>query len=415
VNKLLLIIAAFVFGISFFSGEQQLQANKAQTEEPPGYRLIPVPTPSAVVFTETFDGSPDKAEPWNPVEWDIAVHSRDTETWNRLEKMDAAHGSDCSPHPAKHPVTYYRDAVYQCRDHIMTAINASGYGAIYLTPNHMVDFTDGKAVIRFDMTTARTSGRDWIDLWITPYEDNLQLPLSEWLPDLSGEPKRSIQVEMGFSEQKSHFKVNLVRNFQVEELRSASWIAYEDYLTPSSTRRDTFELQISRSHVMFGMPDYDIWWVDEDIPALDWTVGVVQLGHHSYTPEKDCGDCAPNTWHWDNVEISPAVPFTIIPARQRFGDQKNSRGRFHLTAPAPNNANLRFSAVGKNLEVSFDRGKTWQKAQPQAQKRYEEGPFWSYWMPVPAKTSQVWFKGDNWWGGDWRVKDLSVWALSANE
>ena len=39
----------------------------------------------------------------------------------------------------------------------MTSINASGYGVIYLTPDQMVDFSAGEAVVRFDMSTFRTS------------------------------------------------------------------------------------------------------------------------------------------------------------------------------------------------------------------------------------------------------------------
>ena len=86
-------------------------------------------------------------------------------------------------------------------------------------------------------------------------------------------------------------------------------------------QRDTFELDISKNHIRFGMPQYNFWWVDADIPTLDWSQGVVQLGHHSYNPEKDCnydGTCGPNTWHWDNVSITPAVPFTILRADQRY-------------------------------------------------------------------------------------------------
>ena len=40
-------------------------------------------------------------------------------------------------------------AVFQCRNHVMTAINASGYGVIYLTPNHLVDLSLERSVISF--------------------------------------------------------------------------------------------------------------------------------------------------------------------------------------------------------------------------------------------------------------------------
>jgi hypothetical protein len=127
------------------------------------------------------------------------VHSRDVNTWYQLEPMNTDHGADCSPPPATHPLSRrYEDAVYQCRNHVMTAIKAEGYGMIYLTPNHMVDFSQGPAAIRFDVSTLRTSLRDWIDLWITPYEDNLQIPLQTDIAmvDASGPPRRAVHVLM---------------------------------------------------------------------------------------------------------------------------------------------------------------------------------------------------------------------------
>ena len=38
--------------------------------------------------------------------------------------------------------------------------------------------------------------RDWIDLWVTPFNENLQLPLEDWLPDLQGPPKDSVHIRM---------------------------------------------------------------------------------------------------------------------------------------------------------------------------------------------------------------------------
>src|SRR5438094_10385837 len=36
-------------------------------------------------FIETFDGNPANPQPWRPANWDVAVHSRDLETWDTLE------------------------------------------------------------------------------------------------------------------------------------------------------------------------------------------------------------------------------------------------------------------------------------------------------------------------------------------
>ncbi|MGB4872309.1 MAG: hypothetical protein WBP47_19800, partial [Candidatus Promineifilaceae bacterium] len=222
-------------------------------------------------FLATFDGDPAQPTPWNPTNWDITVHSRDVDTWDAIETMQGAHGPNCEPPPAAHTVSAYEDTVFQCKNHMMTAINAGGYGLIYLTPNQMVDFADGEAVISFDVSTLRTSGRDWIDVWVTPFDDNLQLALQDYLPDLSGEPRNAIHIAMDFSS--SRFQGFLIRDFSLSSITGTgdSWQGYESFLTPDARRRDTFELRISRNHIKFGMPAYNFWWIDTSITPLNWS------------------------------------------------------------------------------------------------------------------------------------------------
>jgi hypothetical protein len=316
-------------------------------------------------------------------------------------------------------ISSYEDAVFLCRDHLMTSILAEGYGVIYLTPNQLVDFTSGEAVISWDMSTARSSGRDWVDLWITPYQDNLQLPLEDWLPDLDGEPRNAIHVRMDLANGDTMFATSIIRNFETIDIPGQNlFVGYESFLTPDAKRRDKFELRISRNHIRFGMPAYNFYWINSAIPALNWSQGVVQLGHHSYNPAKDAGcpinqnaktGCAPTTWHWDNVNINPTVPFTILRADQRVADAEAAQIKF--PAPAPENAHLRFAGIGDKLEISADGGKTWQPAVQQAQEKSAEEHFSSYWTPIPAGTQSLQFRGDDWWGGPWVARDISIWAL----
>jgi hypothetical protein len=374
-------------------------------------------SPPPPTYLASFDGAPAVPESYQPADWDITVHSRDRDYWYNLEPMQAIHGPQCDAPPATHLVDTYENAVFRCNNHVMTAIRASGYGVIYLTPNQMVDFSgqlSSVGVIRFDVSTLRTSKRDWIDIWVTPYEDNLQAPLEDWLPDLNGEPRRAIHIRMDFgsgSPPGGSFEGFVIRDFEAEELPQNASAGYETLFTPSATQRQTFELRISANRIQFGLPAYNFWWIDTPIADLGWSQGVVQLGHHSYNPMKDCSTCTPNTWHWDNVQITPAVPFTILRAGQRYVLPGNEN--VQLTAPAPANAHLRFSAIGENLEVSFDGGLSWQTAQMQAQEEYHEDHFRTYWTPVPAGAIAVRFRGEEWWGGDWHVRDISVWSPAA--
>lgn len=375
-------------------------------------------------FLETFDGAPDTPTPWSSSGWNLTVHSRDVTTFDALDPMDAAHGPDCAAPPGTHDVTAYESSIFQCRDHIMTAINAGGYGMIYLTPARMVDFSEGIASIQFDVSTLRTSVRDWWDVWITPYDDNLQLPLDLGSDvDVAGPPRNAVHVTLGTENQ---LKAEILSNF--EAVQFPGWpqelvtgdvtTGYETLLEPDAARRDTFEIEISRNHLRVGMPAYQFYWIDSDIPNLEWERAIVQFGHHSYNPTKDCGTtnnpippvaaCAPNTWHWDNIQIEPSVPFTIIASDRRAATA--SAPTLRLTRAAPSNAHVRFSGIGSEMEIRFDDGE-WQPALPQAtQHATAIEHFASYWQPIPEGTAAITIRGGDWYGNPWQVRDLSVWS-----
>jgi hypothetical protein len=394
---------------------------------------------AATTFLETFDGFPAAPQQFTQIgqsRWDVAIHSRDgywasPNTWNTLETMDAHHGADCSkpitdPAPGNptlvtHRLTgTYEDYVFKCRDHVMTSMNASGYGLVALTPNNMIDFTNGEAVLKFDMSTLRSSGRDWVDVWITPYQENIQLPFDQsnlGSVDLQGSPRNAIHINLNLA--RNEFEVNVVRNGNSQNVSSiCQGCTYDSWLTQDAARRDTFQLNISRSHLKFGMPTYNKYWTDANIADLGWTQGVVQFAHHSYTPTKDCGTanktgpdgtCKPNTWHWDNISIAPSQPFTMIKGDKRYALNGQT---VTFQQPAPANSNLRFSGIG-NIQVSFNGG-----SMQQARKQPSTDPgtpehFTSYWMPIPQGTQTVKFQisSDSYVSSsELRAKDLAIWS-----
>lgn len=371
-------------------------------------------------FLATFDAATDAPlGVCGASEWDIVIHSRQASTWYSLDPMMAQHGADCAGPPATHELHgEHTGAVFLCRDHLMTSLNASEYGVIYLVPNQLVDLSAGPVVIQFDLSTERMSKRDWVDLWLTPWDQNLALPLEASDPDLQGPPRNSIQVTTAGGENSPVLRTT--REGRASEYQAAfavaplgAGIAGE---VNQSAARQKFQLTVSANRARFerlASPTaaaLEFWDEPIDFP---FDVAVLQLGHHSYTPTKD-GAGTPATWHWDNVSISRAIPFQLIRANERFADREHAMVTFE--APAPSDASLRFSAIGKP-EISFDSGRTWTVAQRQDGLGQLEGKhhpehFSSYWTPAPAGTQEVRvrFKPDDWYTGPYFAQGFSLWA-----
>lgn len=292
--------------------------------------------PAQSGFFETFTGAPTAPQPFVAAHWDMQAMISSGAVGlsvSTIPTTRAHHGPNCAPpsdplrpfHPTtnplvKHDVRSFGASVFQCANHVMTHVETADYGEIVLTPNHLVDFSRGEAVIRWNMSTLATSSRDWVDVWITPFEQNKTLPLEASLPANSGPPKNGVQVKIG------HRGVaigGVVRN-HVESTVWPNGTLYENYFTPDPSRRDTFEIRISRTKLKLCMPvdpadnapPQTICWFDTTLADLGWDKGTVQFGHHTYNPFKGDGTMGMpaegNTWHWDDVSISPSVPFTLI-------------------------------------------------------------------------------------------------------
>lgn len=375
----------------------------------------------SVSFLETFDGTPAAPTPWNSANWDVVTNVSDSwnsgSNWENYNPIQAHHGTDCSAPLALHPVSNIYNSVFNCRDHMMTTIEGRGYGVVYLTPNHMVNFDNGEAVISFDAATFKSSGRQWWDLWIQPFKNNFQLPLESWLPAYHGKPKQAVSIKM----EGETFNGFYVENFQQIDIpktangwKSVKQVLSEHGLEPSATRRDKFELKISKNHIKFGMPQYNHYWIDTDISDRGWSEGTVTLGHHEYNSSKDCTpnpptDCVATTFHWDNFAINPAVPFTIIKGDTR-GINATTGNRVTFPSPAPANAFLKFSAIG-TIQASFDNGTTYQTIPKLQQEKDQAEHFSNYFTPIPAGNTSVLFKGSSdRYISQWMVRDPSIYA-----
>ena len=368
-------------------------------------------------FAATFDGSPTGPVSALPMlgDFDVQVHSRDSSTWYQLQTMVSDHGPDCGAPPATHSFSgSYADAVFQCKNHIMTNINAGGYGMIYLTPNEMADFSAGAAVVQWDLSTLRHSIRDFVDFWVVPYDDQFALPFDMGDVDGQGVPRQGIHIRMDQFNGETIYRGYVINNYSQTEIPGAWWSSLDSALasvgrSPSPSVRDTFRLEVSKTHVKFGAPALNWWPIDADVSELGFSQGVFQIGQHSYNPTKDnAGE--PATWHWDNISIEPAVPFTIIKADQRYIDGPTQTLTFD--APAPPNSHVRFTSIG-STQVSFNGGpfQAASVAIGSAQGNHPEH-LSNYWMPVPVGTTTMKMKWspDSWYQGPYIAKDFAIWS-----
>ena len=408
-------------------------------------------------FLATFDTNPASPQPWTQIpelqNFDVAIHSRDQGTWDKLEEMDADHGTDCAASqdnalfPKHHIAGVYQESIFNCKNHIMTSIKAGGYGEIILTPAAIADWSEGSVNISVDVSTYRSSGRDWWGIMISPYDENLVLPLENWLPDLDGFPKNGLHFTADGGS--GTFNGEQIADGASTDVKDKWWVKFDDLgLSQSKANRSHYVWTISKTHVTVGIetpatngtcPNNN-WslngstcsfhWIDNELPTpLNWTRGIVQFEHHSYNPEKDCdvanppaedGTCHAGTWHWDNFYIKPAIPFTVIKAQQNRLVGTNKDTVTANFAPAPKNAKLRFAAVCK-VDVAYNGG-TFQPASNMATTKHAAGDFdtnpgtsHSYFLPVPDGTTTVEFKfhPDGWYT-EWPclVEDPAFWTTS---
>ena len=355
-------------------------------------------------YLETFSGTPSAPSPFAPESFEVRVHERAMHSNpGGFPAMVAQHGPGCEGPHMGHGVSTAEQAVFICNDHVMTAINGNEYGVIYLTPPAMVDVST-QGVVRFDVSQGDQSTRDWIDLWITPYADHLAAPLQDDLPDLNGSPRNGIHLQQDFAQNKWQLKV----------IRDGVQTVYgfgptASGFTPDFARRDTMEVTVTPTRVTMRMPQYNVTLVDQAIPTLTWTRGVVQLGHHSYDPMKD-GAGLPNTWHWDNLEIDPFVPFTI----QKAGGPRYITSSGTVTfPPAPAGATLKFSALGRPIVNGVARDPIPSTKWP-ASPSYEHA--FSYSVPIAegATSATVSMTSIGWYNiGRYLAQDFYVWSVGA--
>ena len=342
--------------------------------------------------------------------WNVTIDGAENGDQSMQVNTAAHHGPDCGAPPATHSVSSFDDAVFQCRDHFMTTGEGGDgkYTLISLSPPQLLDFSNGEAIVRWDQSTWRGSDRDWVEFWLTPFEDNLSEPHQDFLPAANGEPQRAIMIRMENRWNGTGFSGHVVRNFDAEELPCQECGGYDAWLMPSASFRSTYEWRVSSDHMSFCMPNYAKCFIDTSFADLGWDKAVLQVQHSTYNPTKgSCVQgCGADTWHWDNVSLSPSIPFSIDQAKQRTGTT------FDFHQASPQDAFLRFAGLG-NWEYSVDGGGSWHDVARQQQEMNRPEHAQSYWQPIPAGVTNVKLRGSpDQWNNAVVARDVAVWSLT---
>jgi hypothetical protein len=258
----------------------------------------------------------------------------------------------------------------------------------------MVDLSGGPATIRFDISTLDGGYRDWVDVWVQDWATQEQRILDDEVPTSAGNPRNALHIENGDNSNPFHEAGQFhVETYNASRVRTATLNAagpnWNTVLTPSAQTRSTVEIVLTRTHVKVWMPQYNLVWVDANIPQLPFTQGIVQFGHHNYGSGKE--GTVQNTWHWDNFTIDPAIPFTLLNTdhRSAFDNSSLAQRTFTLPQPAPANSLVRFSAVANSVGVAFNGGPSVQATRMSPSGQNSTGG--SFTAPVPAGTTSMVF------------------------
>lgn len=419
----------------------------------------PSAAPFGNIYVETFDGTPGSPLACLPAGWDVVTTGFDTQEvgtpaipTNAVGAMAAQHGSACQgpgfPYTAtnSHQLVRVQDTVFTCAGHLMTAPGLSGYGAVYMVPPAMLDFSRGSAVFSWDQSTLATSSRDWTYITLAPFEGHNKFAYNQ---NDQAVPPNSIKLLLNpSSTMVTTQRVNGVESGPIgNTFYTVPMFEAANGLTPSAARRDTFRIELSPTHIKVCLTGNNIpqtyafqgatpCWTDNNLPTpLDPTIwrgnATVLISHVSYNPEKGCsatddatgivhngvgdGNCPPNTWHWDNFAIAPAVPFTILSPTDRYATFNDPAAANTVTfsPPAPANAHLSYLGFGDctTERFSVDGGVTWINAVPQpATTQCQHGENGGeYWTPIPQGTTTVKFTGTRTFGV-WGVEGAAIWA-----
>jgi hypothetical protein len=275
----------------------------------------------------------------------------------------------------------------------MTSRAAPSYGATYLTPLALLDWSSRWALLRWDVSTLSMSSRDWIDVWVTPIRDALTVPIEHNGVAFQGTPKNAIHIRN--ANDASGWTVDVIKKFRTVKSRT---LKLPGNFPHSAMVRTPVRVKVFRNRVVLSMDGVGRVVVNA---GPNFRRGMVQFAEHAYNPFKDNAGVAA-TWHWDNFTLAPAskLPIRRVTPQRRTADRPGAVRKFTFSGPAPARSVLLFDAV---CQVSVNFGSGFRRVAKQPSSGHNgaaESPS-SYKVAVPrgARKVVVRFRPDGWYSG----------------
>lgn len=303
---------AFLFTVVLTSGQTPQCIDDYNAKDCPGavgVGVIPLGT--------SFDGTPTAPQNFNThpeyANYDIQIHQRDQ--WTVLEGGDpvpAQHAPTCTFNDTTRPthdILVRQAQSFVCANHLMTTLPAhgNGYNEIIITPTFIIDVSNGPATVSFDVSTSRSSTRDWWDMMISGWNTQTPVYPVEGAPDIQTLNTCRLNDGGTACDPSKHW-LNITNGpfgggpgcpacvpFQAMTELSSLGISSVGYLADSGAVRDHFVLTIDQHQFTFCKttgttePILPLCFFTNAPHTLTDSQLVVQWGHHGYTPDK--GTC----------------------------------------------------------------------------------------------------------------------------
>ncbi len=146
-----------------------------------------------------------------------------------------------------HHIVRYEDMIYLCADHLMTAAYGSGASKLSLTPNHLLDTSNGKGVVEFEVSTYRTAGRDYWQIDLTPLNTHLQLPEGDVVADANGKAFNGFNINTNLDDSPlgAIGVLGGINVFRTMHLKNGDFLENGNYINPEDANAVFTRAQIA--------------------------------------------------------------------------------------------------------------------------------------------------------------------------